>query len=206
MALPLQKSHLLTRNGLGPHQERHSGRSLRGPNFTASRRFSARDRNLSSVAPSRVLHSLVCDSLVMFIVLVGPGMAALSAGPHLAEQVGQSKDKVENQEPSVQRQRTLKRLILKDGSYLLINKFEIDGRQVRYLSSERHTWEEVPFSLVDWTETAKYAQEAALEKQARIEQSAEAEAKDVRRRGKSSLGLAWNSTPRDRRRLPARHI
>ena len=115
---------------------------------------------------------------VMFIVLVGLGVPALSAGFHLAQQAGQSKDKVENSEPGVQRQRAFKRLILKDGSYLLINKFEIDGKQVRYFSSERHGWEEVPLSLVDWTATAKYAQEAALERQARIEQSAEAEAQE----------------------------
>ena len=80
--------------------------------------------------------------------------------------------------PESQPIRPFKRLILKDGSYLAISKCQIKGKLVRYVSSERHEWEELPNSLVDWPATEKYAGVIASERQVRLSPSAESEAQE----------------------------
>jgi len=52
-------------------------------------------------------------------------------------------------------QQTL-RLILKDGSYQSVVKYELQGDRVHYLSAERYEWEDIPSALIDWDATKKY--------------------------------------------------
>lgn len=67
--------------------------------------------------------------------------------------------------PSAFAQNTTRRLILKDGSYQTVTKYEIQGDRVHYFSADRNEWEDVPDALVDWPATNQYEKDRAAGKE-----------------------------------------
>jgi len=59
-----------------------------------------------------------------------------------------------------------KKLVLKDGNFQLAREYQRNGERVRYFSSERGDWEEIPAAMVDWDATAKAEASAAKEEEA----------------------------------------
>ena len=66
------------------------------------------------------------------------------------------------------------RLYLKDGDYQLTNEYHVLADRVRYYSTERGEWEEIPLELVDLDRTKK----EAAEQQAVIQQDAKTQAEE----------------------------
>jgi len=63
--------------------------------------------------------------------------------------------------PAASAQQRTQRIILKDGSYQSVVKYEMQGDRVHYLSAERYEWEDIPSSLIDWDATNKYNQDVS---------------------------------------------
>ena len=45
------------------------------------------------------------------------------------------------------------KLYLKDGTYHVVREYQVQGDRIRYYSTERGEWEEIPVELVDLTKT-----------------------------------------------------
>ena len=87
-------------------------------------------------------------------------------------------------------QQKTKRLILKDGSYQSVVKYEIQGNRVHYLSAERYEWEDIPSSLVDWEATKKYEADLASGKLTTKPEETPEEKEEREREEANSLEIA----------------
>ena len=68
-----------------------------------------------------------------------------------------------------------KKLILKEGGFLLVREYEIHGDHLRYYSVERSMWEEIPTAFIDWDATKKTEADDAKRDQALVEKIHERE-------------------------------
>lgn len=74
-----------------------------------------------------------------------------------------------------------KRLILKDGSYQIVTKWEIQGDRVHYYSAERDDWEDVPNSMVDWDATNQFEKDRQAQKNSPEAQALDKELEEERK-------------------------
>ena len=75
------------------------------------------------------------------------------------------------------------KLYLKDGDYHLVREYQVEGDRIRYYSTERGDWEEIPKELVDLekTEQQRKAKTDEAKKEAREEDEEEQAEREQRR-------------------------
>ena len=123
-------------------------------NWAANRR--AIRLNCSAMSCFHSIRLVTRASLALVLIMTGIGAAQ-----------NQSPSRPENQKPlplkpDLPGLGTNHRLILKDGSFQVVRKYEIVGDRVRYISLERGgDWEELPVDLVDWAATRKWERDHA---------------------------------------------
>lgn len=82
------------------------------------------------------------------------------------------------------------KLYLKDGDYHLVREYQVQGDRIRYYSTERGDWEEIPKDLVDLDKTERLRDEkkVEVEREARAEDEEE-KAERAQRREIASIPL-----------------
>jgi hypothetical protein len=111
-------------------------------------------------------------------------LCCASAFIHSALAHAQSSDDKDNKKqlvlrPDIPGVQVNHRLILKDGTFQVVRKYEVVGDRVRYISVERSgEWEELPNDLVDWPATQKWEKEQ-VELAAQAQSPAMAEAAEL---------------------------
>jgi hypothetical protein len=83
------------------------------------------------------------------------------------------------------------RLYLKDGTYQLVREYKIDGDRIKYYSTERGDWEELPLELAD----LKRTQSEAAEKEQALKE--EAKTADVEEKAERASRAEVESVPQD---------
>ncbi len=75
------------------------------------------------------------------------------------------------------------KLFLKDGGYHIVREYHVEGDRVRFYSTERDEWEEMPLALVDLQKTDAVQKEDAAEntKEQREEDAEEQAERELRR-------------------------
>src|SRR3954470_22136249 len=80
------------------------------------------------------------------------------------------------------------KLFMKDGDFHMVREYQVQGNRIRYFSTERGDWEEIPKSLVDVekTEAQRKQKQDVLTKEARA-QDEEEQAERAQRREIESI-------------------
>jgi hypothetical protein len=75
------------------------------------------------------------------------------------------------------------KLYLKDGDYQMVREYQVNGDRVRYYSTERGQWEEIPVALCDLQKTERERKRTAedIQKQAKLEDDEEKLEREQRR-------------------------
>jgi hypothetical protein len=101
--------------------------------------------------------------LSVFALLTLPELKAQQPTRPRAKKPAAAAKPAQTKETDAPVKEDLKRIILKDGSYQPVMKYQVIGDRLHYLSAERNEWEDIPISLIDWEASRKYAAEAAAE-------------------------------------------